>query len=177
MIQRRGFTTSNPVTRTRLQSIAGLAGWLLAVYVLAGIAALGSADAPDIYAAFNLPAWAPPAGLFGPAWSLLYTLMAVAAWLVWKDGEPAEVQPALALFAGQLLVNVLWSWLFFAWLRGLYAFLDILLLIPLVVGTIAAFWRLGRRLAAMLLLPYLGWICFAAMLNFSVWQLNPGLLG
>lgn len=103
--------------------------------------------------------------------------MAIAAWLVWKDEEPLKVRFILGLFGVQLLVNVLWSWLFFAWLKGLYAFLDILLLIPLVMATIAAFWRLGKKLAAVLMLPYLGWICFAAQLNFSVWQLNPEMLG
>jgi tryptophan-rich sensory protein len=81
----------------------------------------------------------------------------------------------LILFLLQLALNGLWSWLFFAWQMGGAAFADILVLCVLIAATITAFWRVSR-LAALLLVPYLGWVSFAAVLNFTVWRLNPGLL-
>ncbi len=83
---------------------------------------------------------------------------------------------ALSLFLTQLVVNGLWSWLFFAWHRGALAFADILLLTLLVAGTVVSFWRV-QRLAGALLIPYLLWVMFAAALNYSVWQLNRQVLG
>ena len=121
------------------------------------------------------PTWAPPAWLFGPVWSLLYAMMAVAAWLVWRDGGWQKNRAALTLFVLQLGFNALWSWLFFAWHMGAWAFADIALLWLLIATTIACFWRV-RRLAGALLIPYLLWVSFAAMLNYSVWQLNPQIL-
>jgi tryptophan-rich sensory protein len=103
-------------------------------------------------------------------------MMAIAAWLVWCKGGFKENRLALSLFLAQLAVNALWSWLFFAWFLGALAFADIMLLWLLIATTLWAFWR-RRFLAGILMLPYLFWVSFAAMLNFSVWQLNPGLLG
>jgi tryptophan-rich sensory protein len=117
-----------------------------------------------------------PAAVFGPVWTVLYALMGVAAWLVWRERAAPGRRRALVLFVAQLAVNALWSWLFFAWHRGGLAFADIALLIVLVAATIAAFWRI-RTLAGALLLPYLGWILFAAGLAYRVWQDNPALLG
>lgn len=102
--------------------------------------------------------------------------MAISAWLVWRNGGMAAQRQALSLFILQLGVNALWSWLFFAWHLGLLAFIDILLLLVLIAATQIAFWRVNR-LAAALLAPYILWVGFAALLNFSVWQLNPQLLG
>ena len=82
----------------------------------------------------------------------------------------------LPLFLVQLAVNALWSWLFFAWHRGALAFADIVLLWLLIIATLASFWRV-RPLAGAFLIPYLLWVSFAAALNFSVWQLNPQVLG
>lgn len=146
---------------------------LLVVYAASGLGALASIQAKAFYALLQQPAWAPPAGVFGPVWTTLFTMMGIAAWLVWR--EPGH-RRALQLFGVQLAVNVLWSWLFFAWHQGALAFADVLLLEALIVATMAAFWRLNR-LAALLLLPYAAWVGFAAMLNFWLWQHNPGLLG
>lgn len=146
-----------------------------AVAVTAFVGGLGSASAADFYATMQLPAWAPPGWLFGPVWTLLYILMGVAAWLVWRAAPWPVTRPALLLFAAQLLVNALWSWLFFAWRLGALALADVVLLIVLVALTMVYFYRL-RPLAAWLLLPYFAWISFAALLNLAVWQLNPGLL-
>ena len=102
-------------------------------------------------------------------------MMAVAAWLVWREGGWHQNRAALTLFVLQLGFNALWSWLFFAWHMGAWAFADIALLWLLIATTIACFWRV-RRLAGALLIPYLLWVSFAAMLNYSVWQLNPQIL-
>ena len=103
-------------------------------------------------------------------------MMAISAWLVWRvDGFRAQ-STALTLFLVQLAVNSLWSWLFFAWHLGSLSFIDIILLWLLIVLTLLAFWRV-RVLAGLLLVPYLLWVSFAAVLNYSIWQLNPEMLG
>ena len=152
-----------------------LVGWLLLSFIVAAIGALASVQAKSFYGQLMQPTWAPPAWLFGPVWSLLYAMMAVAAWLVWRDGGWQKNRAALTLFVLQLGFNALWSWLFFAWHMGAWAFADIALLWLLIATTIACFWRV-RRLAGALLIPYLLWVSFAAMLNYSVWQLNPQIL-
>lgn len=158
-----------------LQALA-LLGWLGLCYVAAAIGAVASVEAPAFYGELVQPSWAPPAWLFGPVWTTLYTLMAVAAWLVWRAAPLAQTRVALALFLAQLAVNALWSWLFFAWQLGGWAFAEVLLLWALIAATIVAFWRFSR-LAAVLLVPYLGWVSFAAALNFWLWRANPALLG
>lgn len=146
---------------------------LALTYLAAAIGAFGSMNAPDFYRELQLPAFAPPAWLFGPVWTLLYTLMAVAAWLVWRNGK--RYQTALWLYFSQLAVNALWSWLFFAWYQGALAFANIMLLLPLIIVTALSFWR-QQKLAGLLLVPYILWVSFAAVLNYSIWQLNPGML-
>jgi translocator protein len=154
----------------------GLVGWLTLCYVAAGIGAIASVNAQSFYAELVQPAWAPPGRLFGPVWTFLYTCMAVAAWLVWRAAPLAETRVALGLFLAQLAVNALWSWLFFVWRLGGWAFAEVLLLWLLIVATTVACWRFSR-LAALLLVPYLGWVSFAAALNFWLWRANPALLG
>ena len=156
--------------------LAGLAGWLLLCFAVSAIGALASIQAQTFYAQLVQPDWAPPGYVFGPVWTILYAMMAIAAWLVWCKGGFKENRLALSLFLAQLAVNALWCWLFFAWFLGALAFADILLLWLLIATTLWAFWR-RRLLAGMLMLPYLFWVSFAAMLNLSVWQLNPRLLG
>lgn len=155
--------------------IAGLAGWLVVVYAAATVGAIASIDAREFYAALVQPAWAPPGSVFGPVWTALYTLMGLAAWLVWSKAGLRAARPAFVLFLVQLAVNALWSWLFFAWHLGGIAFAEVLVLLVLIVATCVAFWRI-RPLAAYLLVPYLLWVCFASLLNYSVWQLNPQAL-
>lgn len=160
-------------------SIGGkLAGLLISLVLISLVAALGawaSVSAAEFYSQLQQPAWAPPAWVFGPAWTSLFLLMAIAAWLVWLKGS-AQTQPlALRLYGVQLVFNVLWSWLFFAWHQGGLAFANILLLWLLILGTLVSFYRVSRW-AGWLLVPYLGWVSFAACLNFSIWQLNPQLL-
>lgn len=159
-----------------IKQVIGLVGWLLLSFAAAAIGALASVQAADFYRQLAQPSWAPPASVFGPVWSVLYVLMGVAAWLVWREGGWHRQRGVLVLFVLQLAVNALWSWLFFGWHRGALAFADIVLLWLLIVATAIGFWRV-RPLAGALLLPYLGWVSFATALNFAVWQLNPQILG
>jgi benzodiazapine receptor len=154
----------------------GLAGWFVVTFSASAIGAAASIQAKSFYATLIQPAWAPPAWVFGPVWTLLYALMALAAWLVWRSGGFREHGGALALFLGQLAANAAWSWLFFAWHLGALAFLEILVLCALVAATLVWFRRVSP-LAGGLLLPYLLWLGFAAALNYRLWQQNPGLLG
>lgn len=132
--------------------------------------------AASFYAFLAQPSWAPPAWLFGPVWSVLYVLMAIAAWLVWRERGWRGASTALTLFVVQLAVNALWTWVFFAWHRGALALLEIVVLAGLVAATILAFWR-WHRLAALLLVPYLAWVGFATALTYALWRLNPAQLG
>lgn len=156
--------------------VIGLAGWLLLSVATGALGGLASVSAPEFYDRLVQPTWAPAAWLFGPVWSLLFVLMAIAAWLVWRRHGWSGARPALLLYASQLVANALWSWLFFAWHQGGLAFADVLLLWSLIAATLLRFWTL-HRLAALLLAPYLAWVSFAAALNFTLWRLNPGLLG
>ena len=154
----------------------GRAGWLLASFAAAGMGGLASVNAAGFYGDLVRPPWAPPAWLFGPVWSVLFLLMGVAAWLVWRDHGFRGAGAALKLYLAQLLANALWSWLFFAWRQGAFAFAEVTVLWLLIAATIFGFWRL-HRLAALLLVPYLAWVSFAAALNFVLWRLNPVVLG
>lgn len=157
------------------RQIIGLVGWLLLSFAAAAIGAVASADAGSFYEQLVRPSWAPPGWLFAPVWSILYALMGVAAWLVWRSSGFSLGKTALTLFIIQLGANALWTWLYFAWRSGALAFAEILLLWCLIVATAAAF-RRHNVLAALLLLPYLAWVTFASALTFSTWQLNPDLL-
>lgn len=156
--------------------IIGLVGWLVISFIAAGIGAAASVQASSFYAELVRPSWAPPSAVFGPVWTILYALMGIAAWLVWRAKGFRAARASLVLFLVQLAVNALWSWLFFGWHLGAPAFADIMLLWLLIVTTLALFWRV-RLLAGVLLIPYLLWVSFASVLCYSVWQLNPQFLG
>ena len=157
-----------------------LLGWV-ALAALAGVVGgIASRDANVFYGVLAKPTWAPPGWLFAPVWSALYVLMGVAAWLVWRAGPAtpagrASRRVGLALFVGQLGLNALWTWLFFAWRQGALAFGEIVLLWLAVVVTTWYFARV-RPLAAWCLVPYLVWISYATALTWAVWQRNPGQL-
>lgn len=160
----------------RSKATLGLLGWLAVTFIAGAIGAAASVNAVSFYGELAQPSWAPPSSWFGPVWTVLYAAMGVAAWLVWRRAGFREARGALSLFLVQLGLNALWSWLFFGWHRGALAFADILLLWVMILATVIAFWRV-RPLAGALLVPYLLWVTFAAALNYSVWQLNPGSLG
>lgn len=164
------------VHMSQKNQIIGLVGWLVISFVAAGIGAAASVQASSFYAEIVRPSWAPPSAVFGPVWTVLYALMGIAAWLVWRAKGFRAARASLILFLVQLAINALWSWLFFGWHWGALAFADILLLWLLIVTTLVLFWRV-RPLAGVLLIPYLLWVSFASALCYSVWQLNPQLLG
>ena len=157
------------------RQILGLLGWLILCFAAAAIGAVASANAGSFYVQLTRPDWAPPPWLFAPVWTLLYTLMAVAAWLVWRAAGFKEARVALTLFVVQLAANALWTWIFFGWRQGGLAFAEIVLLLGLIIATAVSF-RRHSALAAALLLPYLAWVLFATALTLSTWRLNPDLL-
>ncbi|MCX8090813.1 MAG: tryptophan-rich sensory protein [Verrucomicrobiae bacterium] len=124
------------------------------------------------YASLQKPSWTPPPWVFGPVWTVLYTMMAVAAWLVWRQGGFAAQRRPLGLFVIQLALNASWTPLFFGLRRPDLAFAEIVLLWVAIAATLAAFRRVSVT-AAWLLVPYLAWVSFAAALNFALWRLNP----
>jgi tryptophan-rich sensory protein len=143
-----------------------LPGFLLLTFAAA---AIGSRFRPDAwYAALRKPAFNPPNRVFAPVWTVLYLLMALAAWRVWTAAGPA---PALALWAVQLVLNAAWPWLFFGRHRIDAALLDIVALLVLIGATTAAFFAVDAW-AGILMLPYFGWVAFAAVLNCALWTLN-----
>jgi tryptophan-rich sensory protein len=145
-------------------------------FAAAAIGGIASVDSAEFYADLSRPGWAPPGWVFGPVWTVLYALMGIGAWLVWRERGWRGAGGALGLFVAQLALNAGWPWIFFAWHRGAFAFGEILLLFIAIVGTVAAFWRI-RPLAGWLLLPYLAWVGFATALTYATWQRNPHLLG
>ena len=158
-------------SRTPLKPIVALAISVLAVVAASVIGGLASASSAEDYARLDQPSWAPPSWVFGPVWTLLYAMMALAAWLVWRSGPWSETRPALTAYAVQLVLNAAWTPLFFGmgW-RGL-AFAELTVLWLVLLATIALFLR-RSKVAGWLLMPYMTWTTFALCLNFAVWQLN-----
>jgi tryptophan-rich sensory protein len=160
---------------------------ILFLLVCFGVAAFGAQFTPGEWcAALEKPPWNPPAWVFGPVWTLLYAMMAVAGWMVWRGGDAAGWgasggavraagadgrRRALAVFALQLVLNGAWSWLFFGLHRPGLAFAEIVTLWLAILATTVLFWK-QRPLAGALLLPYLAWVSFAAALNFELWRLS-----
>lgn len=168
------MTDSKAMSHRR--ALLALIGWL-AVTLLAAVAgSLASAGSQEFYQELERPTWAPPGWMFGFVWSVLYCLMALAAWTVWRHKGWAGARPALALYVVQLAFNGLWSWLFFSWRLGALSMLNISVLLVLVVITLILFWR-HRWSAGVMLVPYALWLVLAAALNWTIWQRNPELLG
>lgn len=158
----------------RLRSALVLLAFLA---ITAAIATLGglvtSAQVDGWYEEADKVPWTPPGALFGPVWTVLYALMSVAAWLVWRERERTDVRAPLALYVAQLVLNALWTPVFFGaypligvsalWIAAVI----IVLLDALVLATILAFWRV-RPAAGALLIPYLAWILYATTLNVGI---------
>lgn len=124
------------------------------------------------YASLQKPSWNPPGWIFGPVWTALYTMMAAAAWMVWRRGGWEKQRKPLLVFLVQLALNTLWTPLFFGLHQPGLAFAEIVLLWLAIVATIVVF-RPVSGAAMLLLVPYLAWVSFAAALNFTLWRLNP----
>lgn len=160
--------TTKPATINRRPALA-LVGWCALCLATAGTGFFVSVD--GWYAGLNKPDWNPPAWLFGPVWTVLYLMMGTAAWLVWREGGWKSRRWSLGLFLVQLFLNAIWTPVFFAMHQIGMALVDITLLWLLLGATLIAFWRVNR-LAAILLVPYLAWVSFAAFLNFTILQMN-----
>lgn len=149
-----------------------LAAFLILCLLAAGIGSLFTASSVDSwYAQLEKPAWTPPGWVFGPVWTLLYIMMAIAGWLVYRERGFLGAKLPLSFFLLQLMLNVLWSVIFFGLHRPGLAFLEILALWLAIAITAVLFW-LVKPLAGLLLVPYLGWVAFAAILNFAIYRLN-----
>jgi tryptophan-rich sensory protein len=147
----------------------GLLGWLA---LSAATSSVGIVVRPGAwYESLAKPAWTPPDAVFGPVWTILYVLMAVAAWRVWREHGFGRATTALGLYFGQLALNATWSFLFFGLHSPGAALLEILALWLAILATIVTFAR-RDRLAAGLLVPYLIWVSYAAVLNAAIWRLN-----
>lgn len=148
-------------------ALAGFVGLCLAAGALGGLATAQSVT--EWYPTLTKPSWNPPSWVFAPVWTTLYVLMAIAAWMAWRRGPVAK--PALQLFIVQLALNVAWSFIFFGAHNPGLAFAEIIVLWLAIIATARAFWRLSQP-AGLLMLPYIAWVSFAAVLNFTVWRLN-----
>lgn len=141
-------------------------------FIVAGLGgAVTSSSVGEWYQSLRKPANTPPDWVFGPVWSVLYLLMAISAWLVWRQGGWSKSPGALGLFALQLVLNFLWSAIFFGLRSPGAAVAEIVVLWLAILATAIAFWR-RSKIAGGLLLPYLAWTSFAAWLNFAIWRLN-----
>ena len=122
--------------------------------------------------ALNKPSWNPPAFLFAPVWAFLYLLMGISLWLIWKSTAPIPKKSnAVILFSLQLFLNFWWSIIFFKFHSPAFALVDIILMLILILFTIISFSKLSKT-AAWLLVPYIAWVSFATILNYSIWALN-----
>ncbi len=152
-------------------------GLVLFIALCLGVAGLGAlATTPEIedwYQTLVKPSWNPPAWVFGPVWTTLYLLMAIAGWLVWKQAGFGAAALPMTLFGVQLMLNLGWSWIFFRFHQPGWAFIEIVLLWLAIAATTIAFFR-RERIAGWLMTPYLVWVSFAAVLNFTIWQMNKG---
>jgi tryptophan-rich sensory protein len=126
------------------------------------------------YEGLAKPPWRPPNWLFGPAWALLFLMIATAGWLVWGRAGFAGASLALSIYGVQLLLNAAWSGFFFGMRRMDLALADLCLLWLSILGCIITFWPIDER-SAWLMVPYLAWVSFAGVLNWTMWRMNPGV--
>ena len=151
------------------RNLAGLGVCILLTF-LAPVAGVWGMPG-EWYAALVKPSWNPPAWIFGPVWTVLYTVLAVAAWVVWQRGGWAAQRGPLTLYLIQLVLNAAWTPLFFGLQMPGLAFVEILCLLAAVLLTARAFHRV-RPVAGLLFVPYAAWVAFASWLNFTLWRLN-----
>ncbi|MFO1377677.1 MAG: TspO/MBR family protein [Steroidobacteraceae bacterium] len=153
----------------QLRGLAGFAGVCLAVSALGGWVTAGSVE--TWYVALHKPAFNPPDRVFGPVWTVLYLMIALAGWRVWRLCGFGGARVAMLFYALQLSLNLGWSFLFFGWRSPGLAFAWILLLLAAILANMALFRRIDAP-AGWLLAPYACWVGFAAVLNFAIWRLN-----
>ncbi|MDG4805076.1 TspO/MBR family protein [Micromonospora sp. WMMD980] len=145
-----------------------LVGFGAATFAAAALGGLGVRGTSAEYQSLEQPSWAPPSWLFGPVWTVLYALIAIAGWLVWRR---VGFGPALWAWCAQLVLNAIWTPLFFGAGRYGLAFAEIVLM-WLAIGVTVLLFRRVSRPATLLMLPYWAWVTFAAALNFAIWRMN-----
>lgn len=158
----------------RLRDVLRLVVSIVVSQLAGGLGAIFTTPAiPTWYASLNKPAFNPPNTVFFPVWTTLYTLMGIAAFLVWRKGlHERRVRVALGIFVIQLVLNLAWTIIFFGLYSLFGAVVAIVFLWIAIVINIVAFWRISKPAGA-LLIPYALWVSFAGLLNYSVWMLNP----
>lgn len=165
--------TASPSSRRRFGAdLLGLVGFAVLCLAVSGIGGAITATSVDgWYQTLQKPSFNPPDWVFGPVWTVLYVMMAVAAWRVWRRAGFASGRTALAAFLVQLGLNLAWTVLFFGVQAIGPALIEIVVLLAAIVVTAVLFWRIDR-LAGWLLVPYGLWVAYAALLNAALWRLN-----
>ena len=157
--------------RDRKRDLLALGAFLVVCFAVSALGgAVTASSVGSWYQTLAKPSFNPPDWVFAPVWTLLYAMMGVAGWLVWRRGG-AERRPALGLFVLQLVLNLGWSLIFFGARAIGAAFLEIGVLWLAILATLLVFYRIDRR-AGLLLVPYLAWVSFATLLTGSLWVLN-----
>lgn len=156
--------------------IKNIIKFVIAIAVCQAAGLIGSIfTAPKIsawYASLNKPSFSPPNWIFAPVWTILFILMGISLYLAWvKLGENRRAKTALIIFAVQLALNILWSFLFFGMQNPFFAFVEIIVLWIAILASIIAFWKVDKK-AAYLMLPYILWVSFAAFLNYVIFAIN-----
>lgn len=161
-------------TYTSMNGSREIVGLVVSLLVVFGIATLGGVltnlSVGSWYPTLNKPSWTPSGATIGTVWTVLYTVMGIAAWIVWRSGSTGRAR-ALALYGLQLLLNAGWSALFFGLRSPGAALLEIGILWLAILATAVAFWRVSK-LAGALMSPYLIWVTFAGVLNALIWKMN-----
>ena len=158
--------------QTFLEDTGRLCVFLILVFITAFSGALLTAPSvPEWYGTLAKPSWTPPASLFGPVWTVLYILIALAGWLAWRQSGPGVDYLTFGMYLLQLVLNSLWSGCFFALRNPGLALVDIVLLWLVILGTTYRFVGLSR-MAVTLFVPYLIWVSYALVLNFEIWRIN-----
>lgn len=148
-----------------------LLAFLVLTLLVAVIGSFATSSGQDWYDGLEAPAFQPSGWAFGAVWTPLYVLIAIAGWLLWTNRGHAQASAALGLWSAQLVLNLLWTVIFFGLERPGFALAEIVILVLAIVGTMAVAWPINR-FATVLFVPYLGWVLFATALNFEYWRLN-----
>jgi len=153
----------------RLYKSTILIGWIFISFLPAFVG--GFFKPGSWYLEIVKPEWTPPSWIFGPVWFFLYFCMGVAAFLIWESKKNKKIKLPMTIFVLQLILNALWSWIFFGMNNLLYSIIEIIILLSMIVLTIILFYRINKK-AGMILIPYLLWVGFATILNYNIWLLN-----
>lgn len=160
------------MTRYSRRNICALLVFLAAVFLTAAVGGLFTGpNVEPMYQQINRPGWAPPGWLFGPVWTFLYILITVSGWLVWINGKPGSRRLPMSLYTAQLLLNGLWTLLYFQLRLPWLALLDIATLFFIILACIVFFWKISLY-ASIMMIPYALWVGFAALLNCSLAIMN-----